>query len=57
MSTRFTESVVEEAILACRQDRGYAILKQMAEALMDVGQVEQAPRHEGRTLFMIMAPK
>ena len=39
------------------QDRGYAILKQMAEALLDVALVEQEPRHEGRTLFMIMAPK
>ncbi|MGQ9688239.1 MAG: translation initiation factor IF-3 [Desulfobaccales bacterium] len=39
------------------QDRGYAILRQMVEALADVGQVEQEPRHEGRTLFMIIAPK
>ena len=39
------------------QDRGYAILKQMAEALTDVALVEQEPKHEGRTLFMIMAPK
>jgi translation initiation factor IF-3 len=39
------------------QDRGYAILKQMAEALVDVALVEQEPKHEGRTLFMIMAPK
>ena len=39
------------------QDRGYLILKQMAETLTDVGQVEQEPRHEGRTLFMIIAPK
>ena len=39
------------------QDRGYLILKQMAETLADVGQVEQEPRHEGRTLFMIIAPK
>jgi len=39
------------------QDRGYMILKQMAESLVDVGQVEQEPRHEGRTLFMIVAPK
>jgi translation initiation factor IF-3 len=39
------------------QDRGYAILKKMAESLVDVGLVEQEPRHEGRTLFMIMAPK
>ncbi len=39
------------------QDRGYMILKQMAESLADVGTVEQEPRHEGRTLFMIVAPK
>lgn len=39
------------------QDRGYRILQQMAESLEDVGVVEQAPRHEGRTLFMIIAPK
>ena len=39
------------------QDRGYLILKQMAETLTDVGQVEQEPKHEGRTLFMIIAPK
>ncbi len=39
------------------QDRGYAILKQMAEALLDAAVVEQEPKHEGRTLFMIMAPK
>ena len=39
------------------QDRGYAILKQMAESLVDVAVVEQEPKHEGRTLFMIMAPK
>ncbi len=39
------------------QDRGYAILKKMAEALLDVALVEQEPKHEGRTLFMIVAPK
>jgi len=39
------------------QDRGYRILQQMMEALADVGLVEQEPRHEGRTLFMIIAPK
>ena len=39
------------------QDRGYMILKQMAESLSDVGTVEQEPRHEGRTLFMVVAPK
>jgi translation initiation factor IF-3 len=39
------------------QDRGYNILRQMVEALTDAGVVEQEPRHEGRTLFMIIAPK
>lgn len=39
------------------QDRGYRLLQQMMEALADVGQVEQEPRHEGRTLFMVIAPK
>lgn len=39
------------------QDRGYRILQQMMEALADVGTVEQEPKHEGRTLFMIVAPK
>jgi translation initiation factor IF-3 len=39
------------------QDRGYNILRQMVEALADAGVVEQEPRHEGRTLFMIIAPK
>jgi translation initiation factor IF-3 len=39
------------------QDRGYRILKEMAASLADVGLVEQEPRHEGRTLFMIIAPK
>jgi len=39
------------------QDRGYRILQQMAESLEDVAVVEQPPRHEGRTLFMIVAPK
>ena len=39
------------------QDRGYRILQQMAESLEDVAVVESPPRHEGRTLFMIVAPK
>jgi len=39
------------------QDRGYRILQQMAEALADMAVIEQEPRHEGRTLFMIVAPK
>lgn len=38
-------------------DRGYRILAQMAEALADVGGVEQAPRLEGRNLSMIVTPK
>ncbi len=38
-------------------DRGYKILAQMAEALADVGGVEQAPRLEGRNLSMIVTPK
>ncbi len=39
------------------QDRGYAILRRMAEELADVATVEQEPKQEGRTLFMIVAPK
>ena len=39
------------------QDRGYRILKEMADSLEDVALVEQEPKHEGRTLFMIIAPK
>jgi translation initiation factor IF-3 len=39
------------------QDQGYRLLQQMLEVLSDVGQVEQEPRHEGRTLFMVIAPK
>lgn len=38
-------------------DRGYRILTQMAEALADVGGVEQAPRLEGRNMSMIVTPK
>jgi translation initiation factor IF-3 len=29
----------------------------MAEALGDVGTVEQAPKLEGRNMFMLMTPK
>ncbi len=39
------------------QDRGYAILQKIAEELADVAIVEQPPKPEGRTLFMILAPK
>ena len=38
-------------------DRGIRILAQMAEALGDVGLVEQAPKLEGRNMFMLIAPK
>ena len=38
-------------------DRGFRILAQMAEALADVGNVEQNPKLEGRNLSMIVSPK
>jgi translation initiation factor IF-3 len=38
-------------------DRGIRILAKMAEALVDVGTVEQAPRLEGRNMFMLITPK
>ena len=38
-------------------DRGLKILAQMAEALVDVGTVEQTPRLEGRSMSMIVSPK
>ena len=38
-------------------DRGFRILAQMAEALADIGVVEQQPRLEGRNLSMIVSPK
>jgi translation initiation factor IF-3 len=38
-------------------DRGYRILSQMAEALADVGNIEQDPKLEGRNLSMIVSPK
>jgi translation initiation factor IF-3 len=38
-------------------DRGFRILAQMAEALAEVGNVEQNPKLEGRNLSMIVAPK
>jgi len=31
-------------------------LKQIAEELSDVGMIEQAPRIEGRTMFMVLTP-
>jgi translation initiation factor IF-3 len=38
-------------------DRGFRLLAQMAEALADVGNVEQTPKLEGRNLSMIVSPK
>jgi len=38
-------------------DRGYVILRAMAEALADVAVIEQQPKQEGRTLSMVVAPK
>jgi translation initiation factor IF-3 len=38
-------------------DRGFRILARMAEALADVGNVEQNPKLEGRNLSMIVTPK
>ncbi|HEX9883335.1 MAG TPA: translation initiation factor IF-3, partial [Desulfobaccales bacterium] len=38
-------------------DRGFKLLAQMTEALVDVGTVEQNPRLEGRNLSMIVTPK
>ncbi len=38
-------------------DRGFRILTQMAEALADVGTVEQSPKLEGRNMSMIVTPK
>ncbi len=38
-------------------DRGYQLLRQMAESLAEVAVVEQEPKMEGRTMSMIVAPK
>ena len=38
-------------------DRGFKILTQMAEALAEVGTVEQPPKLEGRNMSMIVTPK
>ncbi len=38
-------------------DRGFRILAQMAEALAEVGNIEQNPKLEGRNLSMIVSPK
>ncbi|OGP71761.1 MAG: translation initiation factor IF-3 [Deltaproteobacteria bacterium RBG_13_58_19] len=38
-------------------ERGWQILQRMTAALEDVAVVEQAPKQEGRTLSMVVAPK
>ncbi len=38
-------------------DRGFRLLAQMSEALVDVAVVEQHPKLEGRNLSMIVTPK
>jgi translation initiation factor IF-3 len=38
-------------------DRGLRLLQQMAAALADIAVVEQEPKMEGRTMFMIVGPK
>jgi translation initiation factor IF-3 len=32
-------------------------LREIAEELKDVGEIEQAPNMEGRTMFMMLTPK
>jgi translation initiation factor IF-3 len=36
---------------------GQAVLEQFAEALSDLGQVEERPRMEGRNMTMVLAPR
>ena len=62
-SRRFLEgdkvkiSVIFRGREIAHTDRGIRILAQMAEALVDVGTVEQAPKLEGRNMFMLITPK
>ncbi len=39
------------------QDLGLALLKRVADSLVEVGIVEQFPKFEGKQLLMIIAPK
>ena len=50
-------SVIFRGREIAHSDRGIRILAKMAEALVDVGTVEQAPRLEGRNMFMLITPK
>ena len=38
------------------RDRGQSILEDVVKDVKDIGVVEQAPRMEGRQMFMILAP-
>jgi len=39
------------------KDRGENILARVVQAVEDIAKVEQEPRAEGRTLFLLLAPK
>lgn len=39
------------------KDRGENILKRVVQAVEDIAKVEQEPRAEGRTLFLLLAPR
>lgn len=39
------------------KDAGLEILKKVAEEVMDIGTVEQPPKHEGRNMSVIIVPK
>jgi translation initiation factor IF-3 len=39
------------------KDRGLTMLQRMVEATEDIAKVEQEPRSEGRTMFLLLAPK
>jgi translation initiation factor IF-3 len=39
------------------RDRGENILARMVQAVEDIARVEQEPRTEGRTLFLLLTPK
>lgn len=38
------------------KDRGLMILERMVEAVQDIAKVEQLPRSEGRTMFLLLSP-
>lgn len=39
------------------KDRGLDILQRVVEAVEDIAKVEQEPRFEGRTMFLVLAPQ